>query len=476
MPPSQPRNRKVAILTPQGFQKLQTAISQSKYWNPYTQTYSLEALSEQTGLSPQTLSKVHARQSNVDLRTLTRYFSAFNLTLDTLDYSVSPQTDRTLKPFPGLPSSEPQGSPSFVPNPIISWGIAPDVSVFYGRTNELTTLHDWVLQQRCRLVILIGMGGIGKTWLATRFAEQIQHQFQAVIWHSLQPLPPSPPTCNHFIEELIHQLTPEPDRPLPDTTLAKISFLLDCLNQTRCLLVLDNLESILPGYCPSSMTETRRAIADPSSWSEYEVLFQALSRGRHQSCVVLTSREAPQRIQHWSGESLPIRVLPLRGLQLTEVQQMFQARGNFQGDLTEWSQLVAYYSGNPLILEMAATVIQQVFDGNLTAFLSHRTLMFDEIQELLDQQFDGLTNPAEAIIQVLAKQDTPIDFAQLRSHLSPTISTTVLLASLKSMKARSLLERITAYFSLIPLLKDYIRARHSTQQIVTYAVGDRVSM
>jgi hypothetical protein len=37
------------------------------------------------------------------------------------------------------------------------WGDAIDVSVFYGRTHELATLQQWTLQEKCRLIALIGM-------------------------------------------------------------------------------------------------------------------------------------------------------------------------------------------------------------------------------------------------------------------------------------------------------------------------------
>src|SRR5438105_14349824 len=43
------------------------------------------------------------------------------------------------------------------------WGEAPDTMGFVGRADELALLRRWVLEERCRLVAVLGMGGIGKT-------------------------------------------------------------------------------------------------------------------------------------------------------------------------------------------------------------------------------------------------------------------------------------------------------------------------
>jgi putative ribosome biogenesis GTPase RsgA len=62
----------------------------------------------------------------------------------------------------------------------VDWGEAVDVSIFYGRTEDLATLEQWILGDRCRLVALLGMGGIGKTSLTAKLGEQIQGEFEYV--------------------------------------------------------------------------------------------------------------------------------------------------------------------------------------------------------------------------------------------------------------------------------------------------------
>ncbi|NJN17081.1 MAG: hypothetical protein HC822_12810 [Oscillochloris sp.] len=88
------------------------------------------------------------------------------------------------------------------------WGDAPPARHCYGRVNELAGLEALVFAQRCRVVAVLGMGGIGKTLLTAYFARTRSSGFAAVVWRSLVNAPPLP----ELLRSLIAALADEPRR------------------------------------------------------------------------------------------------------------------------------------------------------------------------------------------------------------------------------------------------------------------------
>lgn len=463
MPHFQSRRRRVAILTLQGFQKLQAAQSNAAIWNQYTQTCTLETLSEQTGLSTHTLSKVHARKATVDLRTLVRYFSAFNLTLESSDYITPIQHHEMSESDSSASIYRDKATASPSSNTVVSWGMAPDVSVFYDRATELETLQQWILEHHCRLITILGMDGIGKTWLATKLTEQVRHKFQYVVWRSLRPITQahSPIPVSDFLDDLIRYLSPQSNVTIPESIDAKMRQLIHALRCNPCLLVLDNLDSILPEYDSPADAQVNSSKMDPSNHAAYNALLRYLGQGRHQSCVVLTSRVEPKPIQSLVGNRLGARSLSIQGLQVAGIQQLFRDRGTFEGTAAEWNRLVSYYDGNPQLLGVVATTIQRLFHGSIKDFLQQNALICEDIGVLLGQQLDTLSRTASTVINVLATQDMPISLLELRSHVTSSVPNNILLETLTSLKTRSLINVVETQFSLPPFLMDYVRTQNN---------------
>src|SRR5260370_2432473 len=123
------------------------------------------------------------------------------------------------------------------------WGEALDVYSFAGRERELAALERWVLSEQCRLVALLGMGGIGKTALSTKFAQHVAAQFDVVFLRSLHNAPGLEEILNDCLQLLVDQRSVS----LPPGLDQRLSLLIEGLRARRCLLVLDNVETILQG-------------------------------------------------------------------------------------------------------------------------------------------------------------------------------------------------------------------------------------
>lgn len=355
---------------------------------------------------------------------------------------------------PLIPSSSPLPKPA----PKTDWGDAVESPAFVGRDSELYTLHQWILEERCHLIGIFGMGGIGKTSLTVRLARQIQHHFEVVLWRSLRNAPPLP----ELLDDLAQVFATIHTSAQPETLDGKIRHLLDRLRQQRCLIVLDNAETLmqqgdhggryLPGYEP------------------YGRLWQCLGEAHHQSAVLMTSREKPREMAAIEGTTLPVRSLRLSGLPAQAGQALFTAKGEFSGSEAAWSVLVNHYVGNPLALKMVGAVIQTVFDGEVDSFLDclqEGTSVFGDIHDLLAQQVNRLSPMEQQVVTWLAIARKPITLSQLRANMVPAVPLGQILEALDSLERRCLIDKAAASlmgkgqtrFTLQPVIMEYVTER-----------------
>jgi NB-ARC domain len=323
------------------------------------------------------------------------------------------------------------------------WGEAPDVSIFYDRSDETAILEYWIVTNHCRIVGLFGMGGIGKTHLSVKLAERFQEQFDYVIWRSLRNAPP----LQQILTSLLQFIANSEETDLPATVDEKLSLLIDYLRKHRCLLILDNVETILRG---GERTGFYR-----QGYEEYGNFFKRLGECRHNSCLVVTSREKPKEIALMQGDTLPVRCLTLQGLNASAGRQLLQLKGCYWESEAEGQVLVEQYSGNPLALKIVASAIQELFEGSLTEFLKYKTIVLDEIQVLFDQQFNRLPELEKTILYWMAIHQEPVFVEELHSDICPSVSQETLIKTLNSLFQRSLIEKQANQFSLQPVLREY---------------------
>ncbi len=226
---------------------------------------------------------------------------------------------------------------------------------FFGRTAELAEFTALLQDPACRLLTLVGPGGIGKTRLALELADRVTPHFaDGVYYVPLQALHKADNILSAIIASIPLHISSGED---PQQRL------LDYLQAQHLLLVLDNFEHILAGI------DLLSAILDHAS----------------QVKILVTSRESLKLREEWLRQ---IRGLdypengstasqPYSGVQLF-VERARRLRGDFVPD-AHYSHIVRIcqiVEGTPLALELAAGWI--------------KSLSCREIAEELQQDWDIL--------------------------------------------------------------------------------------
>ncbi len=329
-------------------------------------------------------------------------------------------------------------------SPRVDWVGALDVSHFSGREVEVAELSQWIVQEHCRLIALLGMGGIGKSTLASLLGQRLTPRFEAVLWRSVRDAP----SCEELVADCITFFSATPPAAFPTSLEQRINQLLARLQASRCLLVLDNLETLLAsgdpegGYLPG--------------YEGYERLIGRLAESAHQSCVLVTSREKPREIEPLEGVRSPVRSLRLVGVDEQTARDLLSDKG-LSGTPAEWQRLVAGYAGNPLALKIVAQAVSDLFGGDLDRFLHEEELVFNGVRPVLRQQVGRLSALEHLLLTWLAvlREWTPLD--TLAQVLHPRVLRAQLLEALEALRRRSLLERgQQASFSLQSVVMEYL--------------------
>src|SRR5262249_24790609 len=144
----------------------------------------------------------------------------------------------------------------------------------------------------------------------------------------------------------------------------------------------------------------------------YGRLIQRLGESKHQSCLLITSREKPPEVALLEGEAVATRSLHLGGLK-PEVGRDILKGNRLHGTEHDWKALITHYGGNPLALKLGAQVIREVFGGMIIAFLKEGQLFFRDVRDVLEQQMKRLSELEEEIVYWLAIEREAIVLSDL---------------------------------------------------------------
>jgi predicted ATPase len=227
---------------------------------------------------------------------------------------------------------------------------------FWGRTAEMAALTDRVVS--CRVVVLTGPGGLGKTRLAAQVAQQLVDEFGGIYFIGLAGIVAG--ATDYAIADGVG-VQREPNRTALDSLVA-------WLGDRRVLLVLDNCEEVV---------ETARAAVD------------ALVDQCAHVHLLITSRGPV-------GARGEVRV-PLHPLDRSAALDMFMDRLASTGrspDVESMSgaarELCELLDGVPLALELAAARCRTLTPAELLVRLSRRPEVLADTVGLFDERHRDL--------------------------------------------------------------------------------------
>jgi predicted ATPase/DNA-binding CsgD family transcriptional regulator len=271
--------------------------------------------------------------------------------------------------------------------------LPPQLTSFVGRTDDVVEIVTLLADPACRLLTLVGPGGIGKTRLAIQAAAEAQSHFKdGVCFVALQPVS-STDFLVPALADALHLTLYGPESPR--------SQLFHYLRPKELLLVLDNLEHLLDGVA----------------------LLTEILEGAPQIKLLVTSREALNVREEWVRAVTAMRVpddegaVDLEGYDAAQlfVERARQARGDFMVDREHPHviRICRLVGGLPLAIELAAARVRtmscaQIAEeiqrsmGFLSTALRNVPERHRDMYAVLEPSWNRLTPPQREVFERLS--------------------------------------------------------------------------
>ncbi|MFM6250580.1 MAG: hypothetical protein ACKPEQ_15770, partial [Dolichospermum sp.] len=301
--------------------------------------------------------------------------------------------------------------------PIIDLTKAPELNYNYGRTSEIAALKEWILENKTRLITIYGLSGIGKTALTLKLISEITTEFDYIIYRSLDNFPQL-----ITLKDELKQFFSQSQNPLPE--------IIDYFRLSHCLVIIDDVDNIFQfgNFAGQYLTE----------YKDYSKFFQQIATSSHKSCLILINSEKPPDIETLEIENKHTKVLHLQGLG-EDSKQILREKGLKDED--KWNELITLYQGHPRWLNIITLTIQEYYHDSVSQFLADNNELFlGDIEALLENNLDRLSELENRFINWLATQNEPIDIFQKPADIE--LSNARFLQIRQSLTRRCLVEKV----------------------------------
>ena len=334
-----------------------------------------------------------------------------------------------------------------------SWTTAPNTKHFVGRESELKILESWSQDADCRCIFVSGMSGCGKTTLVTKFARNIKNQFDSVIWFPLDHTPSLTTLLRNYLK-ILNQYSEEQR----DSSPLELSFLLsefiDCLKQQRILLILDGLQSILEA--------NRSNVSYKKGFEGYGQFLRSIISTNHQSLLITTSSIKLKLLEYYASNQ--VKFLDLQGFNKQTTKAFLQAENSKSLEEQNLWRLCLNLQNNPQLLKIADNHLDIFSEDDIEQILQDLSLL-EEISNLLEQELSYLSDLDKEIVYWLAISCSPLSLDKLSSYVALSQPKLRFLNSINCLTKRSLVIQNDAHYSLMPIMKSYLRRKLVQQSL-----------
>ncbi|MEM1172652.1 MAG: NB-ARC domain-containing protein [Cyanobacteria bacterium P01_H01_bin.35] len=322
-------------------------------------------------------------------------------------------------------------------SPIINLKDAPKLTCNSHRASKISTLKQWILESNIHLITIYGLSGIGKSALILKLVEEINTEFDYIIWKTLDDAPQLS-TLKIELKQFFSQF---------QTT--QLSTIIDYFRAYRCLVILDDVENIF-----QSGELAGNYLPDYKNYSKF---FKQIATSSHQSCLILISWEKPREIAVLETENYPIKTLHLKGLEQEEATK-FLTQKKFT-DEKNLSELISIYQGHPTWLNIIAATIMEIYDSSVSDFLAEQNEIYlGDLETILESHFERLSLLEKKLTYWLAAQNEPVHISQRPTNNE--LSKSEFLQAIQSLCRRSLVEKKElekqSVFQINPVFKQYL--------------------
>ena len=186
--------------------------------------------------------------------------------------------------------------------------------------------------------------------------------------------------------------------------------LLQCLQTRRCLLVLDNLETLLQAHDADGRFR--------AGYEDYAVLLERVAQTDAPELPAADqSGDADRAWTPGAQSARGVRLAPL-GARSSRLRTALRGTRDHRQHAGATRALLQRYTGNPLALNIVAESIYELFGGQISSFLEQDTVIFSSIRDLLAEQWSRLSATEQTLLFWLAVVREAVTSEDLHAQLA----------------------------------------------------------